>query len=84
MDQSFTVCWTAGKRLWPSNDCGRRTGIRNRNRTGSEDLDGLVESILRYGIIQNPVVYRDGHRYTLLEGHRRVAALREIQRMMSK
>lgn len=48
------------------------------------DIEYLAESILNIGCIQPPVVYRNEKgNYTLLSGHRRMAAIKEINRMFA-
>jgi ParB family chromosome partitioning protein len=43
------------------------------------DIDELAASIRAYGLLQPVVVRRKGKKYELVAGHRRLAALREIE-----
>jgi ParB family chromosome partitioning protein len=51
---------------------------RNPRRT-LDDIDDLAASIRAYGLLQPVVVRRKGKKFELIAGHRRLAALREIQ-----
>lgn len=55
---------------------------QNNRSMEPEDIAVLAGTIARRGLLQPPVVYEENGEYVLLGGHRRVAALRQIQDMI--
>lgn len=60
-----------------------RYNPQNNRSMEPEDIAVLAGTIARRGLLQPPVVYEENGEYVLLGGHRRIAALRQIQDMLN-
>lgn len=48
------------------------------NVTSSEAIELLASSIANVGLLQAPIVYKDGRNYVLLSGHKRLQAVKSL------
>ena len=53
-------------------------GYQVRFETGKEDIESLIESIKKNGLICPPTVSRKGDKYYLISGNRRLAAIKKL------